>query len=83
MSKPYYFIVLLSHSRHKAAYNHTLKDMRNYFRDIQVQRGIKIWNYSHAIIAVVKTEVSYDTIYVTSCEGIYFCKSTILDYFGT
>ena len=44
MSKPYYFIVLLSLSRHKAAYHHTLKDMINDFRDIQVQRGINIWN---------------------------------------
>ena len=51
--------------------------MRHDFRDIQVQRGIKTWNYSYATIAVVKIEVSCDIIYVTSCKGIYFCKLTI------
>ena len=70
MSKPYYFIVLLSLSRHKAAYHHALKDLINDFRDIQVQRGINIWNYYYPITTVVKIEVSCDIIYVTSGKGI-------------
>ena len=64
MSKLYYFIVLLSLSRHEAAYHHTLKDMRNYFRDIRVQTWSRfgsiltpwfyLWKWKYPTISFMK-----------------------------